>query len=108
VVGAILVKTHGLVRLPVTGGRAGYLGVYSPYRNCSGATGFEPLGTLLIMNWWASESETGDLMKTSKRFISTLFAALVLTLLTSLAFAQDQDQDGDNASDDPPGRAADT
>jgi hypothetical protein len=44
-------------------------------------------------------------MKTSKRFISTFLAGLVITLLTSMAFAQDQDND--NPSDDPPGRAAD-
>jgi FecR protein len=46
-------------------------------------------------------------MKISKRFISTLLAGLVITLLTSMAFSQDQDSNDDNPSDDPPGRAAD-
>jgi FecR protein len=44
-------------------------------------------------------------MKTSKRFISKLLLGLVITLLTSMAFAQDSNDD--NPSDDPPGRAAD-
>jgi FecR protein len=46
-------------------------------------------------------------MKTSKRFIATFLAGLVITLLTGMALAQDLDQDSDNANDDPPGRAAD-
>ncbi len=46
-------------------------------------------------------------MKTSKRFISKLLLGLVITLLASMAFAQDQDSNDDNPSDDPPGRAAD-
>jgi FecR protein len=46
-------------------------------------------------------------MKISKRVISTLLAGLVITLLTSMAFAQDQDSNDDNPGDDPPGRAAD-
>jgi hypothetical protein len=46
-------------------------------------------------------------MKTSKRFMATFLAGLVITLLTGMALAQDPDQDNDNANDDPPGRAAD-